>query len=101
MVGIDPRVDNMRGHHGRRCSRAEGKQLERLELAERFVDGRQLVMRIDMRVAVTWKVLDAARHALRQTAAYPRAAQARYEVGIGAEAALRNHRIGRVVVHVE
>ena len=48
-----------------------------------------------------WEVLHATGHAFGQRAAHPGGGEARYCVGVFGEAAFGDHRVGRVVVHVQ
>lgn len=102
-LGVELRVDDVRCHQ-RRCvgrQRAKGPQFQRFQLRQRLVHHRQRVVRVLVRVAVAGKVLDAAGHAFGLRALQPGQRQPRHAVGVGAEAAFGDHRVGGVAVDVE
>jgi hypothetical protein len=71
------------------------------EFLDRLVDGRQVAVRIDVGVAMAGEVLDAAGHAFRFAARHPGHRQFGRALRIGAERALGDHRVVRVVVQVQ
>ncbi len=101
--GVQRRIDDVGRHHGRCVGRSnpERGEFELFEVGARFVDVRQVAVRIDMRVAMAGEVLDAAGHAFALAAFHPGQRNARRLLGIGAERALGNHRVARVVVQVQ
>ncbi len=103
VIGVEPRVDDVCGHHRRRlvAQRTERHELERLQLGQRLVDDRQVEMRIDVRVAVAREVLHAAGDAGPHRAAHPGAGQPRDVGRVFGKAALGDDRVRRVVVDVE
>ncbi|EEF27307.1 conserved hypothetical protein [Ricinus communis] len=54
IVRVQRRVDDMRGHHGRRgaAGHAEGRQFQAVQFFHRLVHGRQVAVRVDVGVAV-------------------------------------------------
>ena len=103
VFGIELRVDDVRRHHRGRieAQRVERRELERLQVGQRLVDDRQVEVRIDVRVAMPRKVLDAAGHTGAQRTAHPGAREPRDLGRVFAEAALGDDRVRRVVVDIE
>ncbi len=110
VFGVERRVDDVGGHHGRRrrCfslfalrRHPERRELEAFQLGHRLVDGGQGPVRVDMGVAMPGEVLDAAGHALGFAARHPGQGDARGGNRVGAEGTLGDDRIVRVVVQVQ
>ena len=103
MPRIDLRVNDVRRHHRRRfiAEREKRRKLHPIERLPGLVDDGQIEVRVDVRVAMPGKMLDAARDAFAQRPAHPRGTEARDVVRIRRETALGDYRILRVVVDVE